>query len=83
MPRKQYRFRTYAASLEHRGSCFHSFCSPPGSLWYHSRCHNLAGLLFVLCFVFAQEIGTTVHKLLLRMISKSDINEVREKEIAA
>ena len=39
--------------------------------------------MFVLCFVFAQEIGTTVHKLLLRMISKSDINEVREKEIAA
>lgn len=29
-------------------------------------------------FVFEQEIGTTVHKLLLRMISKSDVNEVSD-----
>lgn len=55
------------------------------SLQYCSRSHILAGLFVCLFFVFfvffcfAQEIGTTVHKLLLRMISKSDVNEVRDE----
>ena len=39
----------------------------------------MTGSLRVFSFVLAQEIGTTVHKLLLRMISKSDVNEVSGK----